>query len=54
MAFNPGPAIFCVNGLHVWEGSVGIVSPLKEKIIREGRIISRLAKREIIQATKIE
>jgi hypothetical protein len=53
MAFNPGPAIFCVNGLHVWEGSVGIVSPLKEKII-PGRIISRLAKREIIQATKIE
>lgn len=52
MAFNPGPAIFCVNGLHVWEGSDGIVSP-KEKII-PGRIISRLAKREIIQATKIE
>ena len=40
------------NGLHVWEGSDGIVSP-KEKII-PGRIISRLAKREIVEATKIE
>ena len=51
-AFDTGPAIFRVNGLHVWEGSDGIVSP-KAKIIPD-RIISRLAKREIIEATKIE